>query len=507
MIRAAVIFAFLSLAVAAAAPEQTDILRFTNGDQLHGHFQGIKEGPCAVWKRGDVAEAMDFKTTQVRHVVLNGGRPVKALPALSYLGLVNGDRIPGDVTGIDDKTITLNTAFAGTLQIPRKMVAILAPNPMGGRVSYHGPFIEDEWKMAHPAHPEGLPVVLRDVEEEKDEENEGDADAAPGRWDFSGSAWYWQSKNPGTALIREDGMPDRAVLRFDLAWKNRLSFAIGFHSDFAQPKPALIEGEGDAKLRNFVAGDSSALPYLFGNSYVLQVFSNYLMLYRSSVDQDGKPSIERIQVNHYNLRLGEAGRATIELRANRQSGGIALFVDDEFVAQWSEGESGSGTEYAGKGAGFGFLSQGENTPVRVSEIIVSEWNGMPDSARSLQVNEQDIVLMANGTDRFAGKAGRIEDGKLWFEGRHGNFRLPVQEIAEVRFARNALAEAPEVSADHLMVRMSPIGEISGRALTSAPSMLRLFSPAAGEMELSLDSAVMIDFNSSNRFFDDWDADF
>jgi hypothetical protein len=500
MIRTAVI-PWLIVASGLAAAERPDLLRFTNGDQLHGTFLGIKEGPQAVWRRDDVAAPVDFKTTQIRHIVLNGGRPLKSVGSLSHLGLVNGDRIPGTITGIDQENITLETSCAGVLRIPRRQVSMMAPNPLGGRVMYYGPFVEDDWKMIHPSHPDGLPAAAAEGKEEED---------APGRWAFSGSAWYWQNKGAGTALIREKGMSDRSVLRFDLAWKNRLSVAIAFHADFLHPKPKDDEENKAGKVRAFVPGDTSDLPRLFGNSYVLQMYSSYLMLYRTSVDADGKAALERVQLNNNNLRLGESGQATVEIRSNRRTGGISLFINDEFVAQWSESDLAgrNAGKFAGKGSGFGFVVQGDETPVRVSDIVVSEWNGMPDSARSLQVDDQDVVLMANGTDRYAGRVdGLDEQRKIRFEGKHGQFLFPLDEVAEIRFARDRLAPDADAPADQFVVRLDPIGSISGRPVSGDGSMLQILSPIIGDLNLSMDSAVMLDFNSSNQIIDDWDADF
>jgi hypothetical protein len=518
MIRHAVIPGLFSATLLVAAETQ-DLLRFTNGDQLHGSFLGIKEGPQAVWRRDDLPAPVDFKTTSIRHVVLHGGRPLKPLGSLSHLGLVNGDRVPGTVTGIDAEFVTLDTPSAGLLKIARRQVAMLAPNPMGGRVFYYGPFGAEDWKMVHPAFPDGLPPeVKEDADKAKPaaakegsakEGNVADDEPnAPGRWSFSGAAWYWQNKQAGTALIREDGMPDRAVLGFDLSWKNRLSISIGFHADFA--KPEAEEGDEDkGRVRAFVPGDTSDLPRLFGNSYVLQMYSSYLMLYRCAVDEEGKASLERVQLNNNNLRLGESGKAHVEIRSNRRSGSISLFVNGEFVAQWSEsdlaGRQGEG--YAGKGAGFGFVVQGDDAPLRLSDIVVSEWNGMPDSARSLQVDDQDVVLLANGTDRYAGRIAGYENANLLFEGKHGSFRFPLAEVAEVRFAKERLAEAGEVPADNFVVRMHPLGSISGRPVSGDQHLLGMVSPLLGELNLSLDSAVMLDFNSSNQIIDDWDADF
>ncbi|RYD33642.1 MAG: hypothetical protein EOP87_10630, partial [Verrucomicrobiaceae bacterium] len=370
MIRSLAILWFIATAGLPAA--ETDLLRFSNGDQLHGTFEGLKEGPAAIWKRDDVAAPVDFKVDQLRHIVLRGGRPLKPLASLSHLALVNGDRVPGTLVALDDSSFTLETAYAGVLKIPRGQVAMFAPSPLGGRLHYHGPFLEDEWRMANASFPDGLPPAPK----------EGEGGEQPGRWLFSGAAWYWPGKDSGTALLKDVGMPDRSILRFDVAWKSRLSFAVGFHADFMKPKRA---GGEDAKpadaaprrLAGFSPGDSTILPEIFGNSYVLQVFSTHMMLFRTSVGEDGEATVERVQINGNSIRLGETGKATIEIRSNRLSGGISLFVNDEFVVHWTEGSAGAGEKvsYAGKGSGFGFVVQTDESPVRVSDVMVAEWNG------------------------------------------------------------------------------------------------------------------------------------
>ncbi len=92
--------------LALAAAEPGDLLRFSNGDQLHGTFRGIKDG-SAIWIRDDVANPVEFKTTQLRHVVLRGGHPVKALASLSHVALVNGDRVAGKIVALDDENVIL----------------------------------------------------------------------------------------------------------------------------------------------------------------------------------------------------------------------------------------------------------------------------------------------------------------------------------------------------------------------------------------------------------------
>ena len=175
--------------------------------------------------------------------------------------------------------------------------------------------------------------------------------------------------------------------------------------------------------------------------------------------------------------------------------------------QWSEPGLTEDGGYSGKGGGFGFLTQMENSPVRVSDVVVAEWNGMPDSARSMQVDAQDIVLLTNGTDRFSGKVTGFQNGKLLLHGKFGNFSFPLEQIAEVRFAADTLSKPEETAPERIVVRLDPIGNISGKPVSGDASSLKLLTPYAGEINLKLESVVILDFQPSNNFLDDWDPQF
>jgi len=484
-----VLFASSALVVA----EQDDLLRFDNGDQLHGKYQGITEGPTLIWQRDDVGDDVKFKTSDVRQIVLRSGRPERGLASLSHVGTVNGDRIPGTVKSLDDKRVLLETDFAGMLEIPRDRIGLIAPSPLGGRILYHGPFDRSAWSMINQKNPDGLP----DPDDKK-------ADEFP-RWKFSGSAWYWENDETGTALIQKAGMPDRAIFKFEAAWKGRLSLAIGFHANFSKPD----QGKGGEDDIVNQAGRTSSLPGIFGDSYVLHLYSNYVTLYRTGFDKNGRARTDRLQTNNSNVRLGDSGTAVVEVRCNRDSGEIILFINSEFVTQWSEpvDELDGNSGYAGRGNGFGFIVQATDSPVRISEVVLAEWNGMPDAARSLQVDDEDIVLLNNGTDRFSGKVAAIDDGKLTFEGRYGDFVLPMEEVAEIRFARSKLAVDDEAASDSLKVRFYPLGLVSGKPVSGGSGKIRLLNSAAGEININLDSATMLEFQETESYLDDWDNDF
>lgn len=543
----------------AAPPEpRPDLLRFENGDQLHGSFQGIKDGSLAVWERDDLSNPVEFNTSQVQKIILRGARPIKSTGSLSQVTLVNGDRLPGTLVGLDDESVTVATTFAGVLKVPRKLVGTVSPAPMGAKVRYYGPYSEDGWLMISTAHPDGIPAPGPAAEDAGDGQAAAAADAPQGadepaadaagmeedaggneneemepgiipRWDFSGAAWYWNEQRGTTGLVRKSGMEDRSILHFDLAWRNRLMLSVVFHSDFARPpKPADEdraedgdEGDDEAELeakkaarakRELLfrkgAGDPSGLAGLFGNCYVLQINAGYAMLQRCTLDEDGTPKMERLQMNNSGLRLLEMGSGSFELRCDRRKGVISLLVNGEQATEWLEtGLDESPDGYAGKGGGFGFFPQADNAMIRVSDVVVADWNGNPDSARSMRSDEQDMVLLANGTDRFSGRITGFKDNKLRLSGKFGDFVFPLQEVAEVRFAENHLSEPPEMLDGTIVVRIDPLGRVSGRPLSGDSRKLRLDTFYSGEIEMDLDQAVILDFEPFTTYLDDWDQPF
>ncbi len=493
----------LGLLPVHSAEPMADLLRFSNGDRLDGTFSGIKEGPVVLWKRSDVDQPVEFKSTQLRQAVLRGGRAVKPFADLSSVALINGDRLPGTVIAMDAATVTLETPYAGAVVLPRNNVGMIAPNPLGGKVIFSGPYSEEGWSIVQPKEDEPSAAAANPAAPAPPKVEGETADKTVPAWSYSSGSYYSRSGNSG--LIREVGMPDRSLLRFQLAWKSRLALSLAFHADLA-PVPEVKAGDDQKPARQDFGGVQN-YPKLFGNAYVMNLYPNYVILYRSGYDKDGKPIVERVQSGTTGIRLSETGEATVEIRCNRHSGEISLFLNDEFAMQWTEAPEVAGAPYSGKGGSIGFQVQGPGAQVRISDLVVAEWNGMPDAARSLQTEDQDIVLLANGTDRFSGEISGLSADKLQFKGRYGNFEFPMSEVAEVRFARNRLAKNSEPTADQVAVRFHPFGKISGKPSEGTPDRLTLTSPIAGKMSVNLDYAVMLDFKNTNSFLDDWDPEF
>lgn len=501
MSRAALLFAavcLISRAPAETAPQESDLLRFLNGDQLHGTFQGVKDKQAVSWHRADTTRLVEFQPAQLRQIVFHGGKTISPILSASHISLANGDEIPGDILSLDDNSVTIATGFSGQIRIAREHVVSLSPCPYGGRLLYHGPFSADGWEIIRPPGKPQRPDPDGDPNPAKSEhEALGDDPAIP-PWSFSGAAWYDRGK--GAALLRRDIMSDRATLRFHLAWKNRLMLAIAFHADLC--KPPANDGKETGLFHE--AGGITNYPRMFGNSYVIQMFSNYVMLYRCTLTGKGQPQLERVQANSSNVRMPETGEATVELRCDRKSGTISMFLDDQFAMQWSEP---AGGEYAGKGKSFGFQVPGEGTPVRISDIIISEWNGMPDSARSMKADDQDVLLLTSGTERFSGESSRINAGTVTLRGKYGSYQIPLADCAELHLATKHVKTPPDASKDAVRLIFQPVGRITGTLQASPAGTITLATTLAGTLSVPCDSANLLQFQPTEHFLDDWDPAF
>ena len=490
------------------AENHLDLLRFSNGDQLHGTFQGIEEGPNLIWKREDLDDTAKFGIKDLRHLVMRGGNPAVPLKSISLVELVNGDQIPGKVTALSEEEVTIETSFAGILTLERNKVARIAPQPLGGRLHYHGPFAPEPWEVVSYKSEESDEDVDFNGEEKPDAE---DKEEVPD-WRHSGAAWYWGSNQPGTALILRDSMPERSTVRFDIAWKNQLNMAIAVHADFCvDEKKAAEENEEPQEAlerARFIAHDSSSLPAIFGNAFVLQIHSNYMVIYRAIVDEEGNHSVKRVKTASSRLNFGENATTSFELRSDLKQSVFTLFANGKFVTQWSDPAHKNDAITPVTGSSLAFLPQASKSRVKLTDVIIAEWNGMPDSARSLQTETQDIILMTNGLDRLAGKALTLEENQmLRFKGKHGEFLLPLDEISELHMATGDLLKVEPPSGKRVKARFSPMGVITGSPLSGDRKSMVLRHELAGDITINNDAAVMFEFNDIKELFTDWDANF
>ena len=474
-------------------PAAPDMLRFTNGDTLHGAFLGFGKDHTLTWKNPEAVDPIQFSTKKSHRVILNRGQGHQRVKKNSTITLVNGDIIPGVITSADDKSIQLATDHLGTLTIARDVVTQIAPTPFGGKLAYYGPLSTDGWKTLSPPEPK------KDEEEEKqkkEEEKKPEKDAKEKEkstdWKHIATAWY-AGTDKYRYLVREDALQDKCRLSFKLAWRGSLYCNVAIHADFAPP---VYDGKEDT--RNNMAAT-------VGHAYVVSISTHSATLYSCTFDENGKPSNTRIDDARVSLNLSVKEEAQFEFRIDRPNKQLLLYLNGQFKTKWNLGD-----KYEGIGNSLAFRNlRYSNAELRLSDIVIAQWNGLKDSAQSMHTPDRDVILLTNGVDRFSGTFNHLKDGKISFKGTYNNqLSIPANEVQEIHFASSKARKMPdEDNAKSVYFYVQPYGRISGIPSQGKGGNTKLFSDLLGEISLNTRYVNIIDFSHQNSLLDLWDDNF
>lgn len=513
-----------------AAPD--DILRFTNGDQLHGEYRGMSEKGSVLWARQDLAEPLILQSENIRHIILHGAKPEVKIPSYSYVSLSNGDQIPGDVISLEGKNVQIRSHVIGEITLPTSEISAICPNPFGGKLQYAGPFSPEGWDLlnvddkASANGSPGMAIRIDDVlngnamppkDDAKDEKGKA-AKKPEDAWQQNGSAWYHLEGLQ--TLARKNTFSEKTMVRFRLSWRDRLSAYVAIHADFAKA-PEKKEAEKDdgknakkqAPARQPMVifnGMQQNVANVFGNALVLNVYQSYFTLTRCGYDTEGNAFTRRIANAQTNVQLPDSGDAVIEIRSDRRSGLLMLFINGQYAAQWENIEPTSTkpekdreekAEQQLTGNGFAIQCTNAKSPLRLSDMVVADWNGIKDSAYSMSHENRDIILLTNGTDRYSGEITSIKDNKVNFKNAYSELAIPLDEISEIVFAKQDQIEPKDPPSQSITARFYPTGKITGVPVTSNATSLDIDHVNAQKLHIDLATAITLEFNDDNPFLE------
>lgn len=470
--------------------QNPDMIRFTeqaNNDTLHGKFLSFSEKGFVTFKSTEAETPITFSTKKLHRITLSGGRPDTSLTPTSTVTLVNGDIIPGKIIRADTETVVLETEHLGDLSLPFDVIKTIAPTPHGGQLMYYGPLSPAGWEIIQATQTE------KENEEESDKEKNDNEDAEEDtNWQYAAGAWYTGNKSKDSYLALKDSLQDRCKISFNLAWRGSLYCNIALHADFSPPLH-----EGQSSKRNNMAAT-------VGKAYVVSLSSHNASLYECTFKEDGEPVTTRVTQNHVNMNLSREGEATIEFRLDRPNKVLMLYSNGNFICKWDLGD-----EYAGTGNSLGFRNlRHSNTELRLSDVLISKWNGMKDSAQSMQTKKRDVILLTNGVDRFSGTFNHIRDGKVSFQGTFdNNITIALADVQELHIASGKLRQYDDENDQDVHFYLQPFGRISGVPTADTNGRTKIQSSVVGDVSLDMKYVNLIDFSRQNSLLDFWNENF
>lgn len=115
-----------------------EILRFRNGDTLHGNLVQLDKTTGLTWTRPDLAAPIVTALTNLRGVRLYR-QPNTTEPSGARLELTNDDVLYGTLVRLSKDDVEFETWYAGKLVVPTVMVRALAPgNKEGSQLVHSG---------------------------------------------------------------------------------------------------------------------------------------------------------------------------------------------------------------------------------------------------------------------------------------------------------------------------------------------------------------------------------
>ncbi|MDG1672152.1 MAG: hypothetical protein P8H96_14890, partial [Akkermansiaceae bacterium] len=247
--------------------------------------------------------------------------------------------------------------------------------------------------------------------------------------------------------------------------------------------------------------DNTGHSYTFGSSYVLNL-SSYSSLYRCEFDDNGKAQIARLDGPRVSQSLSETGTATVDLRFDRKKRFFILYINGNYAAQWTDPQA-----FEGKGRSMGFSSSG-NCKVRLSNIYVTSWNGLRDTALSMEHEERDVALLTNGTDRFSGSLTKIDQDTAHLKTAYAEMTIPVSDISSLELKKSTMGDVDhekflwEDDSPSILL-FKPLGRLSLTPKGSSDKILEGHSPFLGNLKVNLDSATLLRFNDESFDVTDW----
>lgn len=365
----------------ASTPESArgDRLELLNGDVLHGTFISLDSKSGARWQHPLVKQVMELNPAGIGRIKLDRPKSTNAAPRQTCAArLTNGDELVGELVTLDDDKLILETWYAGTLTLPRKMVQSLSPGLSRLSSVFEGPTGPEGWTI------KGSGGGFRAMR----------AGREGGSWKFNNGGF--SSVGQGS-VGRDVKLPAMSNTEFEMQWRGYLQLNVAFYTD-------TLEGYG-------------------GNCYLLSMNYTSVNLQRMSRNGDSG-SFGQAELP----ALNQKSKAHFSIRVNKEQKTIALLMDGALIKQWTDRG-----DFAGSGTGLLFYQQGQGF-VRVSNIRVTTWDGkFEENTAKTGKSKDDLVRLVNN-DKISGTLKSIKDGKMNFETAFAPLSVPLERIDQIDLA-------------------------------------------------------------------------
>lgn len=135
-----------SIGLHAVEDDNQAVMRFHNDDQITGKLKALGE-ESLIWESDILAEPATFDLEHVLNLTLAAENKAPEASHIAILTLKNDDEVHGQLNGITDEHIDIDTWFAGPMKFRRSMVSKISIEG-GSSLYYRGPTGLDGWHQS-----------------------------------------------------------------------------------------------------------------------------------------------------------------------------------------------------------------------------------------------------------------------------------------------------------------------------------------------------------------------
>lgn len=453
-----IFLAVLPVVSTATADEPQSVVRFSNNDSLPGSLHSLTTERL-LWNSPVLEKPAPFLLEKVLDLSLNAEVPEISARHEATLTLTNGDIVRGQLAGLPDGAVELDTWYGGRLRFNRLMVSDIriAERP---DLLYRGPTGIGDWKLsgARPA------------------------------WIYQNSSFR---STAGGSIARSVNLPDECSIAFDVEWRNAINLKLVFFSDdLATERPS--------------------------NGYELSIQKRFMYLRncKSQMSIGNSSNAAALQQNE---------KARIEIRSSLRSGKICVLVDDEIIEVWTDTEVGNmkpgkGIHFISQNeasirvsrievaAWDGHIDKLPEQPVpgfpRFGRGEPEEKKPDPD-----EKPKEGRMELRNG-DSITGEVTGIADGRILVKTPFRDVRLPLEALRSVNLKPAELERCKRENGDvrawlpdgsSLVFRLEEVGEgtLSGSSQNFGTATFR--TSAFSRIEFNIYEPDLEEARLSNRW--------
>ena len=457
--------------------EESDLINFENDDTLHGKFIGFTSSGKIIWKHASAEKNIAFQPSDVRKVIMNKGQRTKPFTHTSYVTLKNLDTIPGNIVSLTENQLAIETDYSGEINISKDQILDINLNPLGDKVIYRGPYSKaEDWKLKY------FKTRNNELEEKKGKEKTEDP------WKLQN--FSLKHKGVTSAIIKDIEFPAQYRLTFNSYSSQSYYPSVILIADQKVPAYDEENKEVQKNRNNYKSSPGNHL----GSSIIIRLhpvnpnlthygFNADGSLFQNNITSLIRASSSRTSQNNFNY----------DIRVDKETGLIMLYANKNMIGHW---QIESKEVFDGNTFGFYMQYSSAHAHSSISDISVTSWNGIKDSAMSLENETRDIVMLNNGTDRYSGNISKITSSTVDLKTEYAELEIPQTEISSIYLARGKSKENTHTrDTDDVTVHFYGTGRITGTLSKAQGDSVFLESDILGKIKVKSEYISSFEFTS------------